>query len=65
MKMGIEKSPSSLSSIFQSGFLGRSCLVVASGFCSIWELSTILGRFFRAFCTIDKSRNLCYNTSTK
>ena len=65
MKMGIEKSPSPLSPIFQSGFLSRSALVVASGSCSIWELSTISGRFFCAFCTIDKSRNLCYNTSTK
>lgn len=65
MKMGIEKSPSPLSPIFQSGFLSRSALVVASGFCSICDLSTISERFFCVSCTIDKSRNVCYNTSTK
>jgi hypothetical protein len=58
MKMGIEKSPSPLSPIFQSGFLSRSALVVASGFYSICELSTILERFFCATCTVDFSHNV-------
>ena len=64
MKMGIEKSPSPLSPIFQSGFLSRSALVVASGFCSICDLSTILKAIFCAICIVDKSRNICYNIST-
>ena len=58
MKMGIEKSPSPLSPIFQSGFLSRSALVVASGSCSICDLSTILKAIFCATCTVDFSHNV-------
>lgn len=65
MKMGIEKSPSPLNPIFQSGFLSRSALVVASGFRSICELSTISKRFFCAICTVDKSHNVWYTGSVK
>jgi hypothetical protein len=46
-------------------FFGRSLPAVASGFSVLIASYTILNPIFCAICTVDKSRNLCYNLITK